>query len=694
MDLVNYELIDDVAVLTIDNPPSNALSAAVRTDLRDAFRLLREDGAARAAVLIGANGRFAPGADITEFGTPTTAPGINAVVTEMHAAGKPVIAAIERHALGGGFELALGAHFRVIAGGATVGLPEVNIGLLPGGGGTQRLPRLAGPAKAIELMLSGKHVDAAEALKAGLVDQIAEDRLLEAAVALARSVVREGRPFPTVDERSERLKEVDHAFFTELRKNSARKWRGLLAPSLIVDCVEAAVFMPPPQARALEAGNFQRCVASPQREALIHLFKAERAAARIPGLDGVAPRDVRTAAVVGAGTMGRGIAMACANAGMCVVLIDADPAALHRATHAIGLDYNQSVSRGKVGAAAAEVAQSLISTSLDAESAASADIVIEAVFEDLPVKQQVARMFDSIMRPDAIFATNTSTMDIERIARATSRPERVVGTHFFSPAHVMKLQENVQASDTHAEVLATVMTFAKKLGKVAVLAQNRDGFIGNRILGAYGRECDFLLEEGATPWQIDKALQAFGFPMGMYLMRDMAGLDVSWKVRQYREQFRDKSLRYSVVADRICALGRFGQKTGAGYYVYSGRAPHLQPMPDAEVENLIRGVAEESGIERRAVSDEEIVERVLCAMVNEGAKVVEEGVAFRASDIDVVYVHGYGFPRHEGGPMFWAQRKGLREVLENVLRLEAAHGRIWAPAGELVRAAERGAWAT
>jgi 3-hydroxyacyl-CoA dehydrogenase len=613
---------------------------------------------------------------------------VNELVAEMEAAGKPIVAAIAAHALGGGLELALWAQHRIATVSARLGLPEVSLGLLPGGGGTQRLPRLIGPEKALEMMLGGKPIAAEAALAIGLVDVVVQGDLLQAAVEFARKASAS-----PVERRPNRLEDFDRQGLDRLRETNRRKWRGLLAPGLIVDCIEKALTVPIQEGLAFEAQAFQRCLQSPQRAALVHLFNAERTAAKVPGLENVEPREIRSAAVIGSGTMGSGIAMTFANAGIPVVLLDTSRESLERGLGMIRRNYENSLKRGSTDAAQVDRALSLISTTLDNGAVADCDIAVEAAFEDMALKKKIFERLDATMKPGAILATNTSTLDIDQIAGATGRPEAVVGTHFFSPAHVMKLQENVRTARTAPEVVATVMALARKLGKVPVLAANRDGFIGNRILAAYGRECDFLLEEGATPWQVDRALQEFGFPMGLYLMRDMAGLDVSWRVRQYREALRDKSLRYSTIADRLCELGRFGQKTGKGYYRYEGEGPGARPAPDPETESLIGSISEQCGIARRSVSDEEIVTRVLTAMVNEGARILADGVALRASDIDITYVHGYGFPRHEGGPMYWAERKGLAWVLEQVRHQHGLQGKLWEPSGVLEAAAVRGQWA-
>ena len=690
---VQTHLAGNVAVLTIANPPVNAMSMAVRADLLAAVQAASADAAVQTLVLIGANGTFIPGADIREFGKPITGPSGRDVIAAIEACtevAKPVIAALAGNALGGGLEIALGCHWRVATPACKLGLPEVNIGLLPGAGGTQRLPRLVGAARALEMITSGRPISGREALACGLVDAIAEGELLGDALAFAQRVLAEARPLSRVSGRSERVQGTDTALFNELRAKNAKKWRGLIAPQHIVSCIEAACTLPFEQGHALELKVFDECKASPQRAALIHLFGAEREVARIPGLSAeVVPQPARSAAVIGAGTMGGGIAMCFANAGIPVWLLDASAEGLARGRTLIEKNYATSVARGSLAQDKMDRALALITGTLDYATIFDADIVIEAAFEDMTVKQQVFRQLDAVMKPGAILATNTSTLDIDKIAAVTTRPENVVGAHFFSPANVMKLLEVVRAAKTSLQTIATMMALAKSIAKVGVLAGNADGFIGNRILAVYGRECDFLLEEGATPWQVDRALQGFGFPMGLYLMRDMSGLDVGWRIRQYREQFRDKQTRYSPIADRLCELGRFGQKTAKGYYVYEGPNARNSATPDPAVETLIEQVAKDLNIPRRAVSDDEIVTRVLTAMANEGLKILGEGIALRAGDIDVAYVHGYGFPRHQGGPMYWAEQRGWGAVHETVQHYHASQGALWAPAPRLVELAAR-----
>jgi 3-hydroxyacyl-CoA dehydrogenase len=672
-----YEQVGDIAVLTVSNPPVNALSAAMRRGLFEGVARAVADPSVIGIVIIG-DPVFSAGADIREFDKASTPPGLRDLYPPMEASPKPIVAAISGAALGGGYELALACHYRIALSSARVGLPEVNIGLLPGGGGTTRLPRLIGAAAALDLILSGKHLNAAAALDLGMVDVVVESDLREAAIEYARERANSGQQHPVLRNRTDKIAGTDPELFNNVRKKNVAKWRGLFAPGKILECVKGAVTKPFDEAYAFEEQAFQECVASPARKALVHVFFAERHAAKLEGVGPeVKPRPIHKAGVIGAGTM----------AGLPVVQTDVSAEALERGRKIIQYNYATSVARGSTSQSAVDKALALISGNTDFEALADCDIVIEAAFENMEVKQDIFRRLDAVIKPGAVLATNTSTLNIDKIASATRRPEDVVGTHFFSPANVMKLQENVRGAASSAETLLTVTAFAKRIGKMPVLAGNCDGFIGNRILAVYGRECDFLLEEGATPWQIDDALMAFGFPMGMYRMRDLSGLDVGWRIRQYREQFRDKTLRYSPIADRLCEQNRFGQKTLAGYYLYDGRTP----TPDPQVEALITRVSAELGIARQPVTDEEIVTRVLTAMVNEGAKVVGEGFAQRASDVDVVFIYGYGFPRYQGGPMFWAEQRGFKTVLADVERYHAAHGKIWAPAPLLVKLAASGA---
>ena len=680
----------DVAVITVDNPPVNALGQAVREGLAARLGEALADGGVRAIVLMGER-VFMAGADINEFGRPAAAPYLPDVVDALERSPKPIVAAIAGAALGGGLEIAMGCHYRVAVADARVGLPEVQLGLLPGAGGTQRLPRLAGPEAALDLATSGRHLPAAKARELGVLDAIVEGDLRAAAVAYA--LAHAEAPPPRTGERADRIAGADPELFETWRRKNAAKWRGQMAPFRIVDCVEAACTLPLSEGLAFEREAFAQCLASPTRAAMVHLFFAERAAQKVRGVGPeVKPTPIASAAVIGAGTMGGGIAMSFANAGLSVRILDTNAQALDRGLATVRKNYDTSVARGSTPRAVADAALARIAAVSDYADIADADIVVEAVFESMEVKKEVFAKLDAVMKPGAVLASNTSTLSITQIASATARPGDVVGTHFFSPANVMKLQENVRGEHSSPQTLATVTALAKRLGKVAVMSGDAHGFIGNRILHAYGREADFLLEEGASPEQIDGALMDFGLPMGLYRMRDLAGLDVGWRIRQGEEATRDKSLRYSRIGDLLAEEGRYGQKTGAGFYRYEpgDRTPH----PDPHVDAVIARASAEAGRPRRDWTAEEIVERVLSAAANEGARILGDGVAERAGDIDVVYAYGYGFPRWRGGPMFWAQARGLDHVLAYVERLHAAEGVLWAPAPLLVeRARAGGGWA-
>lgn len=689
-DAVRYEVRDEVAVLTIDFPPVNALGAPMREGMMLRLAQARDDAGVKAIVVIGANDRFVAGADIREFGKPKHGPELHELQEVLENSEKPVVCAIDGHALGGGLELALAAPYRVAASRAKIGLPEVHLGLLPGGGGTQRTTRIAGPEVALDLILTGKHISAAKGRELGLIDEVTDGPVLDAAIAFAKARAAEGGPFPKTVERTDKVQNTDPAMFEKERAAGAKKWQGMVAPFKIVDCIEAACTLGPREGLAFEKEAFKVCLEAPSRAAQVHLFFAERQAAKIDGLPAdVKPRPIGKVGVIGAGTMGGGIAMSCVNVGLPVVLLEVKQDALDAGLAKVKSNYDISVKRGSRSQAQVDKAMGLITTTLDYADFHDCDIVIEAVFENMAVKKEIFAKLDEVCKPGAILATNTSALDIDEIASATRRPEDVIGTHFFSPANVMKLLENVRGTKSSPETIATVMTFGKQIGKVPVLAGNCEGFIGNRMLKAYGTESEHLLEEGATPASIDKALKDFGFPMGIFLMRDMAGLDVGYRMRQGRIEagaLDPEAPSYTPLADRIVEAGRLGQKTGAGYYKYEGR----DATPDPEVERMLVEIAEKKGITRREIGDEEIVDRILGAMVNEGAKILEEGIAQRASDIDVTYVFGYGFPKYRGGPMFWAQQKGLDKVLEIVRANHAAAGDRWKPAKLLEERAAAG----
>ena len=681
----NYRLEADVAVLEIDNPPVNALSLLVREGLVAGIRRAAAEPAVQGLV-IGAKGSFPAGADINEIATGLAfaPPILLDVQAEMEAVSKPIVAAITGTALGGGFELALTCHARVASPEARVGLPEVKLGLIPGAGGTQRFTRLAGPEAALEAITSGAQLPASRALELGLLESIAADALGEA-IALARRMA--GGPLPLASARTDKITGVDPALFASWRARVAKKYRGQLAPLRICDAIEAACTRERAEAFKLERKFYLECRESPQRKALMHVFHAEREARRIPGIGPeVRPQQIRRAAVVGAGTMGSGIAMCFANAGIPVTLLDVSAEAIGRGMAGIRANYAASVARASLAQEKADWALSLISTTTDYEALSNVDIVIEAVFEDPALKREIFAKLDRHAPEHAILATNTSTLDIDMIAGATSRPQQVVGTHFFSPAHVMKLMENVRGARSSPETLATVMALARILGKIPVLAGNCDGFIGNRMLQYYGAEAERLLEEGASPAQVDRVIEDFGFAMGPLAMRDLAGNDVGWAIRRNRRLPADE--RWSPILQRMAESGRLGQKSGRGFYLYEGRTRRSDP----EVLALIEGISRELGIERRDIPDEEILVRLLHPLVNEGAKILEEGVAARTGDIDIVYINGYGFPAYKGGPMFWAEQDGLEKVVRTMEQLAPSHGQRWSPAARLRQAAERGRW--
>ena len=686
MPAVDYRVTEDVAILEIANPPVNALSLAVREGLMEGLARAYADPGVVAIVICGADGIFPAGADINEIasGLALTAPMILDVQARMEAATKPLVAALEGNALGGGFELALTCHWRVATPAATVGLPEVRLGLIPGAGGTQRFTRLAGPQAALEAITSGAPLSASRALELGLIDGIADDAVAAAAV-LGRQAAGERWPLRITSELNGRIREVNGGMFTAFRQKIAARARGQLAPWKIIDCIEAACTRPKAEAFRFERDCFVECRDSPQRRALTHLFFAEREARRIPGVGSeVKPLPIARAAVIGAGTMGGGIAMCFANAGIPVRVLELSADALERGLAVIAKNYAGSVSRGSLTPQRAERALSLLQGVTAYGELGEADIVIEAVFEDMDVKKEVFGRLDRVAAPQAILATNTSTLDIDAIAAVTSRPEKVVGTHFFSPANVMRLLENVRGARSSPETLATVMALGKTLGKVAVLAGNCDGFIGNRMLMYYGSEAEFLLEEGATPEQIDRVMEGFGFAMGPLAVRDLAGNDVGFLIRKGRKLPPDE--RFSPILERLVEQGRLGQKAGKGFYRYDGRTR----IADPEVLTLIEGVSRDLKIRRRQIPDEEILDRLLHPLVNEGARIVDEGIALRAGDIDVVYVNGYGFPAWRGGPMYWAEQAGLKRVVETMQRLAPSHGARWRPAPLLEQLAATG----
>jgi 3-hydroxyacyl-CoA dehydrogenase len=674
-----------VAVLTVDNPPVNALSQHVRKGLHDGIKQATADGAVQAIVIACAGRTFIAGADITEFGKPPAEPSLHSVLDLIEGSPKPVVAAIHGTALGGGLEVTLACHYRVGVKAARFGLPEVKLGILPGAGGTQRLPRVVGVEKGLSMMVSGDPIGADEALKTGLIDEIVEGDLAAGGVAFAEKVLNERRPLRKIRDLDDKLAAVrgKPEVFASFRKSIARQTRGFRAPESIVKAVEAAVSLPFEQGIKRERELFVELLNSPESKAQRYFFFAEREAAKIPDVPAdTPPRDVQKAAVIGAGTMGGGIAMNFANAGIPVTVIEVAQEALDRGLGIVRKNYEATAARGRLTAADVDKRMGLITGSTDFKAAADADMVVEAVFEEMPVKKEVFAKLDAICKPDAVLATNTSTLDVDEIASATKRPESVIGTHFFSPANVMRLLENVRGRKSSKTTIATAMTIGRRIGKVPVLVGVCYGFVGNRMLHQRGLQAEKLILEGAAPHQVDRVLTDFGFPMGPFAMSDLAGLDVGWRIRKGRGV-------KAPVADRICELGRFGQKTGAGYFKYE--KGDRTPVPDLEVEKIIVDVATSMGITRRAISDEEILQRLLYPMVNEGAKILDEKIAIRASDIDVIWVYGYGWPVYRGGPMFWADSIGLRALRDRLLEFKKQSGdAFWSPAPLLDRLATEG----
>src|SRR5215472_15071817 len=627
-----------VAVLTVNNPPVNALSSHVRQGLHAGLKQAAADAAVQAVVITCAGRTFIAGADITEFGKPPTEPSLHAVLDLIESSSKPVVAAIHGTALGGGLEVTLACHYRVAVKTARFGLPEVKLGLLPGAGGTQRLPRVVGPQKALQMIVSGDPIGADEALAAGLIDQIVDSDLAAAGAAFAEKVLDEKRPLKKIRDLSDKVSAAlgTPEIFADFRKSVARQTRGFRAPENCIKAVEAAVNLPFDEGLKRERELFVELLNSPQSKAQRYFFFAEREAAKIPDVPAdTAAKEIKKAAVIGAGTMGGGIAMNFANVGVPVTVVEVAQDALDRGLGIVRKNYEATASRGRLTIADVEKPMGLIRGTTDWKAVADADIVIEAVFEEMPIKKEVFAKLDGIAKPDAVLATNTSTLDVDEIASATKRPESVIGTHFFSPANVMRLLENVRGKKSSKTTIAMVMAVGRRIGKVPVLVGVCHGFVGNRMLHQRGAQAEKLILEGALPHQVDKVLTDFGFPMGPFAMSDMAGLDVGWRIRKGRGM-------KSAVADRICELGRFGQKTGAGYFRYE--KGDRTPIPDPDVEKIITEVAAEQGITRRHIPDDEIRERLLYPMVNEGAKILEEKIAIRASDIDVIWVYGYGWP--------------------------------------------------
>jgi len=682
-DVTTYAVEGRIAVITVNSPPVNALSNAVRQGIAAAVDKAMADEAVGAAVLICEGRTFFAGADITEFGKPQVEPSLRNLQLVVENAPKPVIAAIHGTALGGGLELALVAHYRIAVPSAKCGLPEVKLGLLPGAGGTQRLPRVVGIPKALEMVTSGDPVSAKSALEMGLVDELAaEGQLRGDAIAFANRVLDEGRPLVKVRDKTDKLDEArgKPEIFAEFRKANERKFRGFLAPEYNIRCIEATlVDQSFEDALAYERSLFNLLMEDSQSAAQRHVFFAERQAAKIDGIPADTPAlPIAKIGVIGAGTMGGGIAMNFLNVGIPVTIVETGQEALDRGLGIIRRNYEATARKGRLSAADLEKRMALLTGSLALEDLADADLIIEAVFEQLDVKQEVFRRLDAIAKPGAILATNTSYLDIDDIAAATRRPESVIGLHFFSPANVMKLLEVVRTRDSAPANVVTAMKLAKTIGKIGVLVGNGYGFVGNRILAARNAQADRLVLEGATPASVDEALYDFGFPMGHFQMRDLVGLDVGWN--------REKSSSANV-REILNEMGRHGQKSGGGYYDYD---ENRNRVPSPVALQVIEDFARKQGIARREIAAEEILDRILFAMVNEGARILEEGIASRASDIDIVWITGYGWPRYRGGPMFWADLQGLPAVLEKLRTLQAMHGESFAPSPLIERLVAEG----
>jgi len=674
---VRYELIGDIGVMSINNPPVNALSHLVRQGIQDACREAQTDSA-KAVVIICDGRTFVAGADIKEFGQPPQEPFLPDLLNEIEASKKPIVAAIHGTALGGGFELCLASHYRCAIAGAKVGLPEVKLGLLPGAGGTQRVPRLSGITAALELITSGNPISATSAEMLGLVDRIIEGDLREGALAYARELIDRG----AACRRSSELPapDADPASCAEFRQRLEKRARGQIAPQRIVDCVEAASNLPFPEGLQLERDAFLLLMAGPQSAGLRHVFFAERQAARVSGIDKSSPqREIKSVAVIGAGTMGGGIAMNFANAGLPVKLLEVSDDALGRGLEIIVRNYAGGVKRGKMTEADAIARRHLIQGTTDYAALAEVDLVVEAVYENLSLKQDIFERLDDVCKPGAILATNTSYQDVNRIAAVTRRPEDVIGLHFFSPAHIMKLLEVVRADKTADDVLATCMSMGKKIGKIPVVSGVCYGFIGNRMLQKYAREAQLCLIEGGTPETIDTAMQQWGMAMGPMRVFDLAGLDIGYKARQGLSPDERGDPRAYKIPDALVEMGRLGQKSGAGFYTYD---PDTRAYTFDDVsKSLIEQTAESLGVECREVDSSEIVDRLIYALINEGIKIVEEGIAQRPSDVDVVYVYGYGFPAFRGGPLHYADALGLAQVLERICEFRERFGvENWTPA--------------
>lgn len=696
-DLVQFITVDEIAVITINNPPVNALSPGVPEGIAAAIEKISGDDNIKAGVLIGGGRTFIAGADIKQFAKMVSGEvkrdpaGLNVLLTPIEQCSKPIVAAIHGTAFGGGLEISMACHARVAVASAQVGQPEVKLGIIPGAGGTQRLPRLAGVPKAVEMCATGDPVKAPEAHKLGIIDRIIEGDLLEGAIAYARELVAKGEPLRRTCDLTDKLgdEKTNAMIFAMARQMAAKKAKGMMSPLRAIDAVEAATKLPFDEGIKREGEIFTECLRSPESSAMIHVFFGERAVSKVPGIPADTPiKEIKSVGVLGGGTMGGGIAMVYANAGIPVVLKETKQEFLDRGMGIIEGNYAARVKKGRMTQEKMDGLMALITPTLDYADFADVDIVVEAVFEDMEIKKSVFAELDKATRPDCILASNTSTLDVDQIAAATSRPQQVIGHHFFSPANVMRLLEIVRGSESSDEVIATSLKLSRKLRKVGVLVGNCPGFVGNRMIGIYSREAQFLVEEGATPAQVDKALEDFGMAMGPFRMSDLAGVDVSWRVKQGNQHLIPSGQRQSNIIDKLYEAGRYGQKTSKGWYRYEEGS--RKAIVDDEVLKMIEASAAEARITRREISDEEIIERLVYGLVNEGAKILDEGFAARAVDIDIIYIFGYGFPPFRGGPMWHASAVGLQKVADRIAEFEKEHGEMWKCSELLTRLATEG----
>ena len=678
---VTYERKENIGIITVNNPPVNALSQAVRAGLSDCLKEALNDSAAEAVIVTGGGRTFMAGADISEFGKPTMSPDLNSVIFEYEDSGKPTIAALHGTPLGGGLEVSMGCHYRVANSKTLLGLPEVKLGLLPGAGGTQRLPRLVGPELALEMITSGNPIPANKAMKEGLVSEIYEntthEELIDNAIVFARKILS-NNDHPKSRERSEKITSISPDIFDNAIKKITPRLRGREGPLRCIEAVRGAIDLNFEEGIKNERDLFKLCHASDESEALIHSFFSERMANKIPGMDKNTPlRPINKAVVIGCGTMGGGIAMSFVNAGIPVSVIETTSEFLDKGMSIIKNNYSTTVSKGRLSQENMDKRMALLTPTLDWDVIKEADIIIEAVFEEMEIKKEIFAKIDNLAKEGAILASNTSTLDIDEIADATNRPEEVVGTHFFSPANVMRLLEIVRGSRTKVDILATLMSLAKKIKKVGIIAGNCDGFVGNRMFHQYVMQAHLLVEEGATPEQVDSVAENWGWAMGPFAVNDLAGNDVGWLIRKRHkaENYYEGKKYASDVADRLCELGRFGQKVGKGFYKYDPKTRKRESDP--EVHKIIEDVRREKGVNPREISDDEILSRLHGALINEGTRILEEGHAFRASDIDVCYVNGYGFAAHRGGPMWQADKMGVNKIAKEINNHRNADNLSW-----------------